>query len=493
MVIAFLLLPFMIGHLGKESYGIYELVLSILGYLPLLTLTLGPAVARYVTDSVGRDDREGVNRYMSAGMVGAAVAAVALFLASGSIALALPIAVELAGLAGEVQVLLVLLGLTSGITYAAAILGAPLYSRERLAEMTAVTALADVIRMLGIVALFTLVSSSLVWVGVSALTGAITSLGVMGVWAFRVFPWLRLSRRLVNRRVLGQILGFSAISSVGVLAEALYYSTDNFLIKGIYGPAGAELITVYAVGARWDGWVRGAIQPLVYLMMPRMTLLSAQDRVEDMRRLARLSIRYAAALATPVCIFVSFFGRPILSLWLGDRLTPEEISTAARVIPIFLLPLLTSISLSPCQAVFIARARIGAPTVATLVGAIVNVGLSVVLATWAGWGLLGIAAGTGITIGTRNLFFIPYYMKRVLGVGILELARELARPALLALVFTAACTAAELLARPESVIALAATFVACGALHVLAGWAVVLESDDRARILTQLRSLATRR
>ena len=43
-VIGILLMPFMIARLGKESFGNYRLVLSFMGYLPLLTMAVGPAI-----------------------------------------------------------------------------------------------------------------------------------------------------------------------------------------------------------------------------------------------------------------------------------------------------------------------------------------------------------------------------------------------------------------------------------------------------------------
>ena len=213
LVLGFLLVPYMIKHLGKEDYGIYQLVRSFRGYLPLLTLAVGPAVLRYVTYSVGQQDRGAVNRHMSTGVATLAGMSGIMFAVACVLAVLLPDMVDLGGAARESQILLVLLAASTAVSLTRAPFSAPLHSRERLAEASAVTVAGDVIRFGVIVAAFALFTPSLTWVGLAALAGALCSGGIGVVWAYRVFPWMQLSRRFQDRCSGRQIQPFSVFSS----------------------------------------------------------------------------------------------------------------------------------------------------------------------------------------------------------------------------------------------------------------------------------------
>ena len=480
LVLGFLLVPFMIKHLGKEDYGIYQLVRSFRGYLPLLTLAVGPAVLRYVTYAVGQQDRGAVNRHMSTGVATLAGMSGIMFAVACVLAVLLPDMVDLGGAARESQILLVLLAASTAVSLTRSPFSAPLYSRERLAEASAVTVAGDVIRFGVNVAAFALFAPSLTWVGLAALAGALCSGGIGVVWAYRVFPWMQLSRHFLDRWSGRQILPFSVFSSINTLVGAIYYSTDAFIIKWLYGSAGPAMITVYFVGACWDPWIRGVIQPLTNILTPRMTLWSAEDRVAEMRALVLKAIRYTTVLIAPICIFISVFARAILTLWLGDRLSGEEISTAAEIMPVFLIPLALVLGLNPAHSVFVARAKIAVPTLVTLAAALVNLVLSVVLAKYAGWGLMGLAVGTGLTMGLRVILFTPFYLKRTIDLPRQAFwVRGLLWPVLLATLYAGVCLTVEGWLGPASWWEVAATFVGCGVFYVAGTWIVVVLPEDR--------------
>ncbi len=497
LVVGFLLVPFMLRRLGQDDYGLYQLVRSFLGYLPLLTLAVGPAVSRYATYAVGQGDRDGVNRYMSTGLAVMCGIAAILMLGGGGFAWLLPRLFDLgdASQVRDAQWLLVFLAATSAVVYVRIIYNTPQYAHEQLAEQSAVNASADILRAVGIVAAFLLFAPSLWWIGLSALAGTVVS-ALLAVWtAYRLWPWLGVSMRLIDRRSVRELVSFSFFTTLSVLAIALFYSTDNLLIQWMYGKeTGLRMITVYSVAANWDPWIRNAIQPLTRIITPRMTLLAAQNRREDMQRLTVLAVRYSTAVVSPICIGASAFALPILRLWLGDRLGSEDLETAARIMPILLLPVILWLGVIPAYAVFVAEAKIGEPTLVRLAVGAVKVGLSYVLAWHAGWGLLGVAAGTGIGVAVYSALYMPDYLRRVLGLSVGRLwIGGLLRPLLLSVGFWFVCDAARRLILPKTIVELALACAACGVVYVAACWAVVVLPEDRERAVRTVGRLVGRR
>src|SRR5262249_51768123 len=140
-----------------------------------------------------------------------------------------------------------------------------------------------------------------------------------------------------------------------------------------------------------------------------------------------------------------------------------DLETAARIIPIFLVPLIFAIGTSPSQAVFTALAKVGVPTMAALAGAVVNVVLSVALCKYAGWGLAGLAAGTGSTLAALAIFFIPLYLRRIAGIELRRFClNSFLPPVALSAAFAVFCGVINAWLAPRSLAQLAVAFAICG-------------------------------
>lgn len=61
----FLLTPFMVSHLGEAEYSIYQLIVSLAGYLTVVNLGTGASMNRFVTAYREEGDRDKVNNYIS--------------------------------------------------------------------------------------------------------------------------------------------------------------------------------------------------------------------------------------------------------------------------------------------------------------------------------------------------------------------------------------------------------------------------------------------
>ena len=58
IVTTLFLTPFLINHLGTESFGLWSLTFSVLGFFGLLDLGFNNTLVRYVSEARGADDLE---------------------------------------------------------------------------------------------------------------------------------------------------------------------------------------------------------------------------------------------------------------------------------------------------------------------------------------------------------------------------------------------------------------------------------------------------
>ena len=66
VVISFFLFPFVVGHVGKEVYGVYLIVVTVTGYFGIFDFGVMSALTKYVSEYNGKGDREGMVKIINA-------------------------------------------------------------------------------------------------------------------------------------------------------------------------------------------------------------------------------------------------------------------------------------------------------------------------------------------------------------------------------------------------------------------------------------------
>jgi O-antigen/teichoic acid export membrane protein len=80
IVVAFIMSPIIIRALGNRDYGLWELVMSVIGYMGLLDLGIGPALVRFVAVADGKQDKDDLQKTISTSFVFFVVVGVAAVL-----------------------------------------------------------------------------------------------------------------------------------------------------------------------------------------------------------------------------------------------------------------------------------------------------------------------------------------------------------------------------------------------------------------------------
>ncbi len=87
MVVPFFLAPFVVGHLGKDAYGVWILAVSTVSYLGLLDLGLRSAIIRFVSKANAEANMQDARAAINAALwfrvlIAAGVGAISLALAA---------------------------------------------------------------------------------------------------------------------------------------------------------------------------------------------------------------------------------------------------------------------------------------------------------------------------------------------------------------------------------------------------------------------------
>jgi len=365
-VIQFALFPFVIGHVGKEVYGVYLLVLTMTGYMGLLDLGVMSALTKYVSEFRGRGDFKGLNDIVNASftfyvLVGVVIGAALLVLSGFAPRLFriqpqdLDTARQLFLIAGCSAVLIWPLS-----TFRGTVMGFNLWSVDAVTNIAVQILNAAVTVFIvhnggGIIQIF-LANQILLIAGSLALY----------VYSQRNFN-IRLIFPYADWPTFKFIFDFSFFMFLGSVIYIFLFQIHNIAIGAMIS---MSAVSVYAVAFNVQNYLR-SINSI--LGAPPWTVASEMEGRQDyagQKQLLFKGTKYMSAAFLPVTIITIIFAEPFVRFWMG----PEFIESVLpmRVIIIFWL---FNGTIQLASGMLSAKGIVRAPLVIQLAMAVLNLAI----------------------------------------------------------------------------------------------------------------------
>ncbi len=394
--------PFLVHNLGVAAYGMIPLANSLVLYAAIVSTSLDVSVGRYLAIDMNQQNLVRANRTFNTAVALSIAGCLFLSIPAGAVTYFFPILFNVpAGLELATQFMFV--GVT--VTTLAAILsgsfGVSSLIMHRFDLRNAVRLLTSLSRIGIVAACFMLWPASLWHVTIGFIVSAFIGLtGDILLWR-HLTPQLRIDYRDVDHHQFRALMGLSGWSAVNQVGSLLLMQIDLLIINSMYGP---EMTGRYGSVLFLPGLIHMMVETVATVINPAILTRYAVGDVEGLRSLAVGSIKFLGlALALPVGLLCGF-GRPLLSLWLGP-----DFATLDTVLVLLTGHLAFNLAARPLSYVLTAYNRVRVQGLVTLGLGAVNVGLAILLAGWAGWGMLGVAAAAAMVWTLKNVIILSSY------------------------------------------------------------------------------------
>ncbi|MEW6329968.1 MAG: oligosaccharide flippase family protein [Pseudomonadota bacterium] len=404
--VSFFLSPIIVRSLGNSAYGVWSLLVSVVGYLGLLDFGVRGAVTRYVAHHHAVGDSEGSSLIVSAGMVLFLFLGFVAILLSGVVAYFLPVLFNVPeSLVGDSRLVLVVGGLTVAATLVGAVFAGIVTGLERFDVSSGteivVTAIRSVTILLALNAGYGLVALGCIHLASSVLYGVAARIAV-----HRLYPELQLRFRVDLRPHIRTIFSYSMfLSVIHVMGIVVYYS--DALVIAAFLPVSA--VTFYAIAGNLCEYAYKVAGSLSKMMTPRvsaLTSMGSENVSDEIVNTARI-----ATLATaPIAATFWFRGESFINLWMGADYGPAA-GEVLRVLA-FVVWLGGARSVAAAAIIGVNKHRNLIPAFAF--EAVCNLLLSIALVR--PFGLVGVAIGTLIPSLIVSLGYIPRCLYKSIGI-----------------------------------------------------------------------------
>jgi O-antigen/teichoic acid export membrane protein len=382
VAVAFFITPRLVHGLGDERYGVWALIESVLAYLSVLDLGVGPAVVRYVARFHETRESDELNRTLSA--------SVCIFAVAGLVVLASTLAMAFgwqrplglpSDVASDARWLLVLLGLNLAVglplrVYAAALHGLGQYPIQNAIRVTIL-----LVRSALVLAVLHF-GGGLKGLGLVVLACGLLDYFAMAIAAWRLLPEMRFSWRYIDRRTLRRIGSYSGSAFVLMLADRVSFQTGSIVIGAFLVP---QAVAYFAIAANMVRYARDGLRAVTLVLPPAISAMEARGDYAAIQRVLVDGGRWCVYMILPLQLGLWMLGRTFLANWMGEAYADECFPA------LFLLsaPLTVMMSQSVSARILYGVGRLHWLAALAVVESALNLVLSVILVRF--WGIKGVA------------------------------------------------------------------------------------------------------
>ena len=416
VVVSFFLTPFVIRSLGDRLNGFWALVGTFIGYYGLMELGLGTAVSRHIAGALGKGDREQGGRVFTASVALYSVLGAILMILTGIIAPLSHIFVHSPQDAHLFSKVILVLGLSVGISFPVRAYGGLLTAELRFDVLVATDFFSLLLRTGLVVAVLLAGGKVLALAWVTFLAG----LPRTAIYIFasrKLYPWLRLRASPWFSTETKRLLSYSAYAFVSDMADRLRFNIDAFVIAGIVGLSAVTHFNIAAV------MVTYFMNLMIALMGVIGPWFSRVDGAGDHATVAK-GFLFATKLSICASSFVGFglavWGKAFISRWMG-----APYLDAYPCLLVLALGYTVALWQIPSGNLLFAISKHKFYALANVIEGLANLGLSLWLAR--SLGIFGVALGTFVPMLAMKLIIQPIYVCRVASIPLAQYAREVAR------------------------------------------------------------------
>jgi O-antigen/teichoic acid export membrane protein len=480
MVVGLGVLPFNIRHLGTAAYGLWMLTGSIVAYFSVLDLGYSGALVKFVAQYRAKRDVRALNEILSTMFFLFTGFGVLTYLAAIALALSLGHLFHLTPEQARVgQVVLLITSVNIALGMAFSVFGGVINGFQRYDLNNIVGAVSSLVVAAVNIAIL-LAGYGLVAVVVGTTSVRVVTYLVYRANAYRVFPSLELSPKLIRWRRLRKVTSFSVYMALIDWANKLNYSVDALVIGAFLS---TNAVAVWVVGQRLAEVTQRFTNQLSEVLFPSIVDHDTANRLDRLQSIFMVSTRLSIALVLAIGGALMLMAGPLVSAWVGPGF-----EGSVAVVRLLTLTVIVRVACSTSATLLKGAGRHRTVAYANVVSSLANLALSVVLVTRIG--LTGVALGTLLPVSAAALLVLfPAGCRRV-GVPLRRAIAEAVWPALWPVAIMAAFV---VLTRPSvgnSLVAVVCETAAAAGVYALTFVLVSVHAHERRFLFDEMRELA---
>ncbi|TYP69130.1 lipopolysaccharide biosynthesis protein [Paenibacillus methanolicus] len=398
--------PFMLRYLGQSEYGLYNLVISVVSYLSLLSFGFGSAYIRFYSRFKAKEDSGNIAKLNGMFLL--------IFSAIGFISVVAGLCMVLnigAVLGSQLQVsqistakiLMSLMIVNIAFSFPSSVFHNYVMAHERYVFQKSLQLIKVVATPFITIPVLILGYKSVGVILITVVVAIVIDIANM-LFCLRKLQ-MQFSFQRFDTGLLKELTVFSSYIFMNMIIDQINWNVDKFILGRF---SGTVAVAIYGLASQFNTYYLQISTSISNVFIPRINkLVAAHNNNEELTNLFTRIGRIQFMLLALIFTGFLFFGQSFITLWAGAEYKESFIITLLLLGPVT-IPLIQNIGIEIQRAKNMHQFR----SWVYLAIAIVNICISIPLAKQ--YGGIGSALGTAISLFLGNgLIMNWYYHKRV--------------------------------------------------------------------------------
>lgn len=399
--------PVVLNYLGDYKYGVWAAILSILSWISYFDLGIGNGLRNRLAEALASDSpKTDAKTLISSAyaILGAVVAAITVVCGLAITLVDWPALLSAWDVGENLLCVMEISFLGMCLSFVLMLCNNVFYALQKAQVVNLMAVFQQAAMLLSVWLLSLMRTSDLTAVAVLYVCSNVLVYGSFSAFLFLRNRAIAPSPKCIDGRVAKDLGGLGLKFFITQIATLVLFTTDNLIISNLFGP---EQVTVYSTANKVFTVIISLFAALVVPLWSKTTVDFARGDISEIRRtLAKMYGLFAVA-AIGTALLAAVF-KPLVALWLGRDLgfTWSLILMMGLYAVIYMWNTIWSQIANGLTLVDFMVA-------VACVQAVVNIPLSILLATVCGLGIEGVLLGTILTMAISSVTY-PVYARRVL-------------------------------------------------------------------------------
>ena len=402
ILVALVLTPYIISHIGIDRFGIWAIIGVLTGYFGLLDFGIGTSFVKYISEYYAKKDYEKINQVVNTGFIFYSIFAVSIIILGFFVINPLLNFFNIPSSLYNEALFVFLLGIVLfSISNALSVFGAIQTGLQRMDISNKVAIAISIPSIAGTIfflesgyGLPGLMVNNAIILAISAIINIVI--------AFKILPELRFNPFLfISKEMFKRLFSFGYKLMISRFAQLISFQTDKLLITYFLG---IGLVVFYQLGSSVLQKVRQLPLFLISALIPATSEIGAKREKDSLNELYLRGSKYLILVSTPLLFFLITNASLIMLTWMG-----KGYGMAAVVIQVLAIGYFTTAVTGVASSIAVGVAKTELEMKIGIFMAILNLLLSIILIIKIGF--IGAVIGTTISLTIASLFFMKMFCK----------------------------------------------------------------------------------
>ena len=410
IAISFILTPFLINTLGKETFGFYPTAIAIVSYLSVLSNALNSMASRFVTVSLVQNRNNDANMYFTSTLTANLILSMILLLPMIIIVALLEKFMDVpVNSMRSIKLLFALIFFSALLNISASFLGIATFAKNRIDLRSFREFVTAVVKLVLFFVLYYYFKPSIVYVGIVAVIVSSVNIAFQTAYTKILLPEIRLSLSFISLQHTKEILYSSCWNTVNSFGNILLAGMSLILANLFYG---AEASGTYSIVHTVPQFICGIIVMLSGVFYPVITCRYAEKNKSGLVKEIKIAQTLIGLTTCTVISVFSALGTEFFYLWTpGENAGYLSRLSFFTIMPHYIIAVMWSLT-----NLNIAMNRVKVPALYTLLSGVANVVIALVAYKILPFGLITLPIISSLLQIIWVGVFIPLYACRNLDI-----------------------------------------------------------------------------